>query len=95
MVAKICGKAAKVVHPPGSQKPKRTDQRSMVFAELDAMALLFSLRCSRPATVGPLTKLEAREVTSDGKTSVLTQAEYAAASELIGRSLAGTPQHDP
>ena len=92
MVAKICGKAAKVVHPPGSQKNR---QRSMVFAELDAMALLFSLRCSRPATVGPLTKLEAREVTSDGKTSVLTQAEYPAASELIGRSLAGTPQHDP
>ena len=54
------------------------------------------LRClGRADAAGPLTKLEAQEATSDCKTSVLTEADYAAASELIGRSFAGTPQHDP
>ena len=43
----------------------------------------------------PLTKLEAEEAASDGKTSVLTRAEYASASELIGRSFAGTPESEP
>ena len=43
----------------------------------------------------PLTRLQAEEASSDGKTSVLTKAQYAAASELIGRSFAGTPECDP
>ena len=43
----------------------------------------------------PLTRLQDEEASSDGKTSVLTKAQYAAASELIGRSFAGTPECDP
>lgn len=42
-----------------------------------------------------LSKIEFEEATSDGKTGVLTKAEYEAASELIGRSFAGTPENDP
>ena len=43
----------------------------------------------------PLTEREAEAATSDGKTSVLTKAEYAAACELIGRSFSGTAEQDP